>query len=403
MNVLYYLRVFPKLSESFVLNEIHTLNQLGHNVAVFALNSADEPLTHQEFEELDIPIRYADHPKYTDLPKTIFSRTLSRFLPKVYSKEISTKDNIGNAVWTEQCIEFIEQLDWEIDCLHSHFAIEYTFPCKYISSYYDVPFTLTTHAYDLYRDSGAHTGTLLESADRIITISEYNKKFINERFAPSTPIDVVYLGIRPDKFSPSDQVTDNRVLTVARLHEKKGVDVALEAIAIVAQEVPDVEYHIVGTGRQFEQLSQQVSELDIERNVEFLGNVSDEQLLAEYDQARCFLLPCVIAESGDRDGIPVSLMEAMAMRTPPVSTTISGIPELVDHGTNGLLTEPREPEATARAVLELLGNDSEWSDYADRSRNKVVDVFNVHEQVENLVASFEMARDSSAETPITKH
>lgn len=393
MNVLYYLREFPKISESFVLNEIYALERRGHNVAVFALDGGDDPFTHDEFRELDIPVAYGELPSYTDALEVVSPKTITPAISEAISTDIPPRLNVANVFWAKQCLDFVDDLGWELDHVHSHFATQYMFPGRYVASYHDVPYTITTHAYDLYRQPiGEYTDSLLEAADRILTISEYNERYIRDQFAPDTPIDVVHAGIRTDKFAPTESAEDDRILSVCRLDEKKGLRYAIDAVALVAEERPDVEYHIVGSGDQYDDLVQRIERLGIERNVTFLDNVPDERLIAEYDRARCFLLPSVVTEHGERDGIPVALMEAMSMRTPPVSTTISGIPELVDHGSNGLLAEPRDPETTAELVLQLLDDEATWEDFARRARETVLEEFEIANVVEDLVDSFDAAR-----------
>ncbi|OYR41435.1 glycosyltransferase [Halorubrum sp. Eb13] len=397
MNILYYLREFPKLSETFILNEIYALKQRGHNVAVFAIGDGDKSVTHEEFDNLNVPLRYADVPNPVGAAKSFFSTLTAHSCFEILSMDVPVKTNVGNVIWAGQCIEFLDGLEWEIDCIHSHFATPFPLPCPYLSTHYDVPFTLTTHAHDIFKEPiGDYTEKLLSSADRVVTISEYNREYMRERFTFETAIDVVHAGVRLNKFDTTAPAKDGRVLTVARLHPKKGIMTAIEAIAIVAQEIPNVEYHIVGSGSQYDELVSLVSSLGIEENVMFLNNVSDAELVAEFERARCFLLPSVITESGERDGIPVSLMEAMSMRTPVVSTTTSGIPELVDHGENGLLTAPRDPNATAELVLRLLQNDAEWRKLSRRAREKILDEFSVQTQVDGLLTTFEAARSKSS-------
>ena len=399
MNVLYYLRRFPKLSESFVLNEIYELERAGHEVAVCALYRTDEELTHEEFGELDVPIRYIEPPTYRNATELLSTKALHpRILRRAFHR-LSPVDHVANLYRAKRCIEFVDDLDGGIDHVHTHFAMRTQFPARYVAAYYGVPFTITTHANDLFSEPvGRYTGSLLRSADRIVTISEYNREYIRNRFAEETPIDVVRAGIRPEKFSPNVPTVDYRVLTVGRFVEKKGLEYALEAIDRVAGRIPEVEYHVVGSGRRRDTLEREVEELGLESNVTFLNNVDDQQLRTEYAEARCFLLPCVVAESGDRDGIPVVLMEAMATKTPAVSTRISGIPELIDHEVNGLLTEPRDSAATATAVVRLLRNDEEWSAYRTRAHERVISEFNIATEVERLEASFEAARASDETT-----
>lgn len=360
VNIVYCLGSFPKLSQSFVLNEIYGLVQNGHKVAVCALNNPDEGIVHEEFDNLDIPISYISMPSDSDV--------------------------------TKNCIRFVNSLDWEPDHFHAHFAMSTRFVAMYASRYFGVPFTITAHAVDIYKEPiGGFTTKLLQSATRIVTISEYNKKYIKRNYTPNASVDIVRAGIRPEKFVPTENTEPNRILTVSRFVEKKGLPYALEAVDIATEEIPELEYHIIGSGELKPDLVNKAKQLGIDENVVFLENVSDQQLVTELDEARCFVLPCIIAKSGDRDGIPVALMEAMAMKTPPVSTTVSGIPELVDHKQNGLLTEPKNPEEISDAIVSLLEADLQWTAYAERAREKVVSEYNIEKKAEKLEATFHAA------------
>ncbi len=395
MNIVYYLKHFPKLSESFVLNEIYELDRKGHTVVVCAVTEPDTQIEHEEFDELDVPVKYLQNPTRSDFPELLSTKPLHPRILKDISYDAPLERRIANQLRAKECIEFVNSLDWEPDIFHSHFASLAKFGAQHAAEYYGVPFTITTHAYDLYKTNPrSYTKTLLQRADRIVTISEYNKTNIRDRFTADTPIDIVRAGIRPEKFEPTGSTKPNRVVTISRFVEKKGLPYALKAVSIAAEEISDIEYHIIGSGELEAQLVEIVDRLGIEKNVKFLENVTDQRLVTELDEARSFLLPCVIAESGDRDGIPVVLMEAMAMKTPPVSTTVSGIPELIDHEQNGLLTEPRNPETTADALIRLLQNDSEWRAYSKAAREKVCADFNIKIEANKLETVFENARQN---------
>jgi glycosyltransferase involved in cell wall biosynthesis len=130
-------------------------------------------------------------------------------------------------------------------------------------------------------------------------------------------------------------------------------------------------------------------EYDIEDHVEFLGNVSDEQLKKELSEASVFVLPCVIAEDGDRDAMPVVLKEAMASETACVSTTVSAIPELITDGYDGLLVPEKEPDELASAIQELLENPERTKNIAENGRETVHDKFDISESVDTLTEVFE--------------
>lgn len=387
MNVLYYLFSYPKLSESFVLNEIVELTEQGHNVAVFSIKDSGAEIKHDEYNQMDVPVHYADIPSYSDVTDLISRKTLS---PRVVRRRLSELRHPRRMALQlhlgKQCSEYIEDLDFDVDIIHGHFAILTKMGAVRAAAYHRIPCTVTCHAYDLYTDE--RYPPVLRSVDRIVTISEYNRSYIEDKMGVSTPVNVVRAGIRPEKFEPSDGKVDRRIVTVARFSEKKGLEYAVDAVAEVAKNYPDVEYHMIGSGDREEKIRTKIDEHGLEDTVKILGNVTDERLVKELDEAEIFLLPCVVAENGDRDGIPVSLMEAMAMKTVPVSTRVSGIPELIDHRRNGMLAEPRNVTELVEMVEHILDRPEERRVMGRDAREKVEHKFNVHNETKKLVNVF---------------
>jgi len=392
MNILYYLGSFPKLSESFVLNEIYELENRGHNVAVFALNNPDEEVEHEEYEELDVPVHYADAPNYTDVIDLLSLKVIHPSILQNAVFKASPKRHAAAFHRGKQCIEWIEEQNLDIDLVHGHFASLGRFPARYAASYYDVPFTVTAHAADLYHDPNKEQlEHIVSKADQVVTISEYNKDYIESEITDKTPINVVHAGIRPEKFEPISSTASTRILTVSRYVEKKGLPYAIEAVSKVVNQFPDLEYHIVGSGEMEDEIRERIDEYELSDTVELLGNVTDERLIAEFDEASCFLLPCIVAESGDRDGIPVALMESMAMETPPISTDVSGIPELIDHQQNGMVVEPKNIDELAEAVSTILSDPEKQRQFGEAGREKVKQDFNVEHEAAKLESVFTRA------------
>jgi glycosyltransferase involved in cell wall biosynthesis len=137
------------------------------------------------------------------------------------------------------------------------------------------------------------------------------------------------------------------------------------------------------------EIENQIEELRLADTVELLGNVTDKRLIAELDEASCFLLPCIVADSGDQDGIPVSLMEAMAMETPPISTNVSGIPELIDDRLNGFTVEPKNTDELAEAISSMLGSPEKQRRFGTHGRKKVINEFNIEKEAVKLESVFE--------------
>lgn len=371
MNILYYLDWFPKLSQSFILNEIHYLVQKGHNIAIFSINEPDLPYIHNELSDIDIEVAYSKTPTPTSV-SSVLLRSISddRISSGPFSNNLRRK--AGIRFLTKQCLDFTDSLSFDVDHVHAHFARWNKIPAALVADSFGATSSLTTHAYDLYasRDMDILKSTC-NAFDTILTISDYNKQFIDVEIDPNPTVEVVRMGIRTEKFQPTETENESRVLTVARFVEKKGIEYALKAVAAVIEDYPELEYRIIGSGPRKHRYEQIITELEIENNVTILGSVSDNQLIDELDRSTAFLLPCVVARDGNRDGIPVVLMESMAMKTPPITTNVSGISELVINNENGFLCSERSVEDLSRLIKLSLSNTDEIQAMGEAARDMI--------------------------------
>jgi glycosyltransferase involved in cell wall biosynthesis len=392
LGVLYYVGSFPKLSESFVLNEISELTRRGHNVAVFALKNSEENITHDEYEDIDVPVFYANT-SYIDFPDLFSRKSLQMATEHVtdgFFTRLSPKQVGHNLLLGPRCSEFIESLEFEIDIVHGHFASPNRVGGMLASRDHDIPCTVTAHAVEIFQQPNvSRIRYICDGMDHVIVPSEYNRRYLREEIEVQNDITVVPATSRVEKFEPSEPTIDNRLLTVARLVEKKGHPFAIEAVNHMVEQGYNIEYHIIGSGDQEEQLRQKVKKHGVEDYVEFLGHVSDETLRRELSEACVFLLPCIIAKDGDRDAMPVVLKEAMASETACVSTTVSAIPELITSGHNGLLVPPRRSEELAAAVQNLLEDSETRRKIAQNGRETVHAKFDITDSVDTLLEVFE--------------
>jgi len=392
LGVLYYVGSFPKLSESFILNEINELYNRGHNIAVFAQNDPGESITHKEYEDIDVPIYYADA-SYTDFPKLLSKKPVQMALSHAtdgFLNHFSPKQVGHNLLLGKQCAKFIDSLDFEINVVNAHFASSTRIGAMLAARHHGIPCTVTAHAFEIFRSPNVpQIKYICDSMDHVIVPSEYNRDYLREEIGIENEITVVPATTQVEKFASSAPTVKNRLLTVARLVEKKGYPYGIEAVNTLIEQGYDVEYHIIGTGDRKDRLQQQVKEYGIEDHVEFLGHVSDERLKKELSEASVFVLPCVIAEDGDRDAMPVVLKEAMASETACVSTTVSAIPELITDGHDGLLVSEKEPDELASAIQELLDNPEKRKNIAENGQETVHTKFDISESVDTLTEVFE--------------
>ncbi len=394
MNIVYYCGLFPKLSESFVLNEIYELDRRGHNVAVFAVNNPKENLQHDELVELDIDVSYADDLSLKGLKNCASGNFVSPAGWK--SSFMSSKPLISfyEAFLGCQFANFIDDLNFEPDHVHGHFVSSDKLGGLYGAKSKNCSFSVAVHAIDIFTSDNHDIKTkVLNESDRVVSASEYNKEYILENYEFETPIDVVYATSSFEKFSNIKRnVCNGRILTVGRLVEKKGIKYGLKAFKELLEEGYDhLEYHIVGEGELRDELEENIKEIDLMDNVTLLGKVSDEKLMREYSEAEIFLLPCVIAENGDRDAMPVVLKEAMSVGIPCISTDISAIPELIEDGNNGLLSTPRDIDSLKKDIKTLLEDEKKKQELGKRGRERVENI-SIEQEIDKLITSFQKAK-----------
>jgi glycosyltransferase involved in cell wall biosynthesis len=268
-----------------------------------------------------------------------------------------------------------------------------------------VPFSFTGHARDIYTEKLNPGGLLprkIRAARFVVTCTEANRRHLlglvdgAEVHRVYHGLNADFAGLLADGGEPPSRNGRFRVLAVGRLVEKKGFDVLVEAVALLADRGVPVEAAIVGHPAPLEpgvgpELERAVSELGLEERVRLLGSMTQAQLFDEYRRASAFCLPCRVADSGDRDGIPNVMVEAMACGVPVVGTEVSGLPELVRSGRNGLLVPPDDPEAVADALAHLHGNPGFARALGSRAEATVRERFDGDRLARELAALFHEA------------
>jgi glycosyltransferase involved in cell wall biosynthesis len=251
----------------------------------------------------------------------------------------------------------------------------------------DATFSVTNHtAYNPYlpRPKLAH-------AARFFSISEFDRKhLLSLAGVPDAPgLRVVRQGVDLDRFPcrpPRFAGTPPEILTVAALREKKGHHVLLRAAGLLRDRGIRFRLTVVGEGPERGRLEALVRELDLAGHVRLAGAEPPERVRERLIAADLFVLACTTASNGDLDGVPISLMEAMATGVPVVSTRLSGIPELIQDAEEGILVAPDDPEGVAEAVAGLLADPERAAAMAARARSKIEAAYDLRANVARLAA-----------------
>jgi len=300
---------------------------------------------------------------------------------------------------------------FRVEHIHVHFASRSLSLGLMLGMLMDLPVSCTVHAFDIFTRSANSLKPRLARCKFIAAISQFNIEYLRSTCGKSIAdlCQVVHCGIDVGKFNAGRKTQDaerKTLLCVARLERKKGLDVAIAACAKLKESNVEFLFQIIGDGPERKRLEKQIRRLGLEDCVVLLGPKANDQLVQFYSKASIFFMPCVKAQNGDMDGIPVAMMEAMACEVPVVSTGISGIPELVHHNIDGLLVDMRkEPHvkrgakylapqfiagfdnfvgAMADTIENLLSNPDKIRQCGRAARQQVEQNFNITKTAEQL-------------------
>ncbi len=396
MRVGYVLERFPSLYQTYVLDEMLELERLGFQLVVYAMGTSPRgAAVHERVAALQAPVIVA--PSFRRSPFSYLKGAQSWFrhpqaaLPRLAKSALGPRRRTAIQSLLRAAYLASSARQQGIGHFHAHFATGANVVAWQLGQLLDRPFSFTVHAADLF----ARPVLLCESlrASRfVVTVSQYHREFISHVCGGSSngKVQVIHAGIRPGAFRTERPARSGhpRLLTVGRLVKKKGHRYLIEALAQLGAEGYDFEGVIVGEGPERSHLALLIDRLGLAGRIHLLGALPSDQVRDLYASSDIFVLPCVVARDGDRDGIPVSLMEAMASGLPVVSTPVSGIPELVTEDV-GRLVPPRDVGTLAEALRDLMKSPDLREALGRRGQAAVEAGFDVRANSERLAALFE--------------
>ena len=402
-NIAYVIRMFPQLSETFIANEILELERLGLRLQIYSLRRPREEVPHEIIGLI--------RSRVICLPMSSFARSwqvlranlaLCRMAPARYLATLryvvaalaKSADVRGVGQFVQATILAFQFKQNGVQHLHAHMAHVSTQVAMLASKLTGIPFSFTGHARDIYLTEPSKLAERINAGAFVVTCTNANAIYLKQLVEPDqrTKIKLRYHGVDLQKFRPrQDRVVsdlDPIILSAGRLVEKKGFATLLRACAILRDQ--SILFHclIVGAGPKRRVLEDIVSNLNLQSAVSFHGVCSQEELLEIYLRATVFALPSQVQDDGNRDGIPNVLMEAMAVGLPVVATAVSGIPELINGGHDGLLIPERDPKALASALKLLLSDRVLREQLGLNGRRKICGGFDARENAQAVAKLF---------------
>ncbi|MGD9251165.1 MAG: glycosyltransferase [Desulfobacterales bacterium] len=403
------LKGYPRISETFISNEILLLEQLGFHLRIFSMRSPREKFTHASVRRIRARVDY--------LPETIVSRHLPALVwhnlmqaarwPARYATALKVAWRRWRRTRKSATIKHLLQAGYLChkllrgsDCthLHAHFAHSPTSVAFFSHLLSGRPFSFTAHAKDIYTSDPRQLKEKAAAARFVATCTAYNQTYLTTILdGQRTPVYRIYHGIDLDLFR-----TDGRrkaaappysILTVARLTPKKGLKTVYRALQRLKSRGIAFQHTLIGDGEQRSEIEKWRRELGLETETVMLGTRPHDDVCRSLRQADLFVLGCEQAPNGDRDGIPNVILESMAMGVPVVATRFSAIPEVIDSECNGLLVKPGQPAAMAAAMVTALEDADLRRDLITKGLETVRRRFDNRILVEDLASVFKHHTD----------
>ncbi|MFZ0612653.1 MAG: glycosyltransferase [Desulfobacterales bacterium] len=381
------LKGYPRISETFISNEIALLERLGFTIRIFSMRPPREKFAHQSVRQIRARVDYLPETLLVPLPR-FMAHNLLLFLksPRVYLKTLQTALRRFRRTRRPATFKHFLQAGYLVQrflpgsgvChLHAHFAHSPASVALFSAQLGGLDFSFTAHAKDIYTSDPAQLREKLALAKFVVTCTEYNRRHLAALAdGNGAPIYRVYHGIDTDLFTGPGQVrtpaAPYRLLTVARLTAKKGLATVYRCLKWLCRNGYDIRHTLIGDGEERAKTLALIESLGLTDVAGWCGSQPHEVVLDHYRRADVFVLGCEVAANGDRDGIPNVLLESMAMGVPVVATSVSAIPELVQDGVTGLLVPPGDPEKLGRAVARLLTENRLREEIIRKARERVL-------------------------------
>lgn len=393
MKLTFFTMRFPVASETFVLNQVTHFIDAGYEVEIISVFPGDLVNRHAAFDEYGLAAK--THYLLPEEKISIVDKLNQRIrlvLPKVTRPSLLRSLNVrrygaqSSKLLLPSIVANAKQtFTADVFLVHFGYAGALANKLRELGVLKGKQATVF-HGADISRrhileEHKLDYVNLFRQSELMLPISNLWKNKLIEMGCPPEKIHVTRMGIEPEKFNFQPRQafqTPLRIVSVARLTEKKGLDVAVKASAILKQRGGQFQYTIIGNGDQDEMMRNFIAREGMEDCVSMPGFKPQEEIRRALSEADIFLLPSKTAADGDMEGIPVALMEAMAVGLPVVSTFHSGIPELIENNVSGWLVEEDDPEALAETLLKLSQGEVDVAPVVAAARHKVETEFNQH-------------------------
>lgn len=402
------LKGYPRLSETFIAQELLALQDRGHRFQIWSLRQPyDGGRTHAIHDRITAPCHYLPEYLYEAPQRLIRAWMTARRMPGYTKARTAWLRDLGRDLTPNrgrrwgQALILAAELPAEIGFLYAHFLHTPASVARYAAMIRGHGWGFSAHAKDIWTIPNWEKAEKIEASAFGVTCTGLGAQHLSQMDPTKKKISLVYHGLDLTRFPdpPPPRTPDGtlRLVSVGRLVEKKGYDVLLEALA----QLPDAltwRLDHIGGGALTETLQGQAEALGLSERITWHGKQAQDSVIAALRRSDLFVLPSRIAGDGDRDGLPNVLMEAASQRLPILSTAISAIPEFIEDGTHGALVAPDDAGALAKAIADLGTDWPRRQRYADAAFDRLRSAFDAKPGIDLLDGKLRAAMTASAAT-----
>ena len=409
-RVAFVLKGYPRLSETFIAQEIAALERRGLDILIVSLRHPTDKRVHPVHAEIRAPLLYLPEYLRDEPMRVVRAWWRVRRLPgyraarAIWLRDLWRDRTASRVRRFGQALVLAHEVPTDVVRLHAHFLHTPASVTRYAATMGGLAWSGSAHAKDIWTTAQWELREKLSSCQWLVTCTATNRDYL-ATLAPAGRVELVYHGLDLNRFQARPLALPERdgslagqpvrLLSVGRLVEKKGTDVLLDALALLPSRLHWRLVH-VGGGPLRETLALRAGSLGIADRITWRGAMTQDQLLVEYGSADLFALASRIAQDGDRDGLPNVLMEAQSQGLPCVATDVSAIHELITNGSNGVLVEPESPPVLARALEALIVDPARRRVLGEAGRARVSAEFGMQTNLERLALKFGLAAVSTA-------
>jgi glycosyltransferase involved in cell wall biosynthesis len=404
--VAFVLKGYPRLSETFIAQEILALERRGLDIRIISLRYPTDPDAHPVHQDIGAPVSYLPEYLHDEPPRVLAAwwhvRSLSGYGKawKVWMTDLQ-RDFSRNRIrrFGQACVLAYE-LPQDVQHLHAHFLHTPASVTRYAAMIRNLPWSCSAHAKDIYTSPDWEIREKLSDCRWLVTCTQANATHLKLLAPDPSVVTCAYHGLDLARFPTtptSRELRDGktkyspvRLLSIGRAVEKKGYDGLLDALAALPRDIHWRFTHL-GGGPELAQLQKKAISLNLSDRIDWLGPWSQKRVLEEYRQADIFVLNSRIADDGDRDGLPNVLMEAQSQGLACVASAVSAIPELIIDEKTGYLTPPDDPTAMAKLLEHVIRNPADRAKTAANGERRVRTEFALNNTIRTLAQQFDLA------------